>query len=197
MMIVSLVSCSKQTTTENESTTDLTVDTNGEASNNSSVESPDPPSYETNEDGTPVLSESETVTIDVIQNVTPHFAVMTWALDLSKPEIVKMYTGLDTADGILQITVTEPVATTNEKYALVLVKTKSTTDAESISNTLKAQYHTSKWGDISDCDFAVECESNYVILTMMTPGIQGTLPNKTVTVEDTIAAFKAELKSKT
>lgn len=65
-------------------------------------------------------------------------------LDISNPELVKTYTGLDNIDGIESIVVSEPMMS-SQAYSLILVKADTSKRADEIAKLMNENVNTNKW----------------------------------------------------
>lgn len=65
-------------------------------------------------------------------------------LDISNPELVKTYTGLDNIEGIESIVVSEPMMS-SQAYSLILVKADTSKRADEIAKLMNENVNTNKW----------------------------------------------------
>lgn len=65
-------------------------------------------------------------------------------LDISNPELIETYTGLENLEGIESIVVSEPMIS-SQAYSLILVKTDTNERADEIAKLMAENVNTSKW----------------------------------------------------
>lgn len=70
--------------------------------------------------------------------------LMTMPVDVTDPDAVKAYTGLDNADNIEYAVASEPMMT-SQAYSLILVKVKDGADANAIAKTMNENVDERKW----------------------------------------------------
>lgn len=117
----------------------------------------------------PELSAVENQLLALSTTMPMEFPVMTWALDLTAEdaaEQVKVYTGLDSIEGVKAVGVTEAMMNA-QAFSVVLVELDESADAKAIEEAMKAGINPSKWVCVTADDLATAVVDNYVMLAMM------------------------------
>lgn len=85
----------------------------------------------------------------IYDNVTVEMPDLeTQAMDTTDSDMVAMFTGLDSAENIEYLVVSEPLMS-SQAYSLVLVKVKEGADANSIAQTMNDNINMAKWVCVS------------------------------------------------
>ena len=71
-------------------------------------------------------------------------ALQTMPIETTDADMFNMFTGLDSAENIEYVVVSEPMMS-SQAYSLVLLKVKNGADADSIAKTMNENINTSKW----------------------------------------------------
>ena len=87
-------------------------------------------------------------------------------VDLADPDSVKYMTGLDSADGIVEAAVFEPMMG-SIAFSLVMVRTAEGTDAQTVAEAMKAGIDTRKWICVEADDLQVVSYGDVVMLIMV------------------------------
>ena len=109
----------------------------------------------------------------------------TMEIDINDADMLKMFTGLDSASKIESAAASETMMG-SQAYSLVVVKTKSAKDAESVLEEMVNGIDQRKWICVEADDLSAAHTGNVVVLMMV-----GSVHADVVTSADIIDAFRA------
>ncbi len=109
--------------------------------------------------------------------------VVTTTVDLTDANALKSFTGLDSADKISEVAVSEPMIS-SQAYSLVLVRVSDSADAEEIAQAMKDGIDPRKWICVEADDLRVVGYGDLLMLVMMDSQLADT-----ITSEQMVAAF--------
>jgi len=110
--------------------------------------------------------ELTTLIDDIYAGVTVEMpSVMTQAIDISDSDSVKAFTGLDSAEDLEYVVVSEPMMS-SQAYSLVLVKVKSGTNVDQIAKSMNENIDARKWICVTAEKVYTTSSSDVVCLVM-------------------------------
>ena len=104
----------------------------------------------------------------IYENVTVNLDLITIAVDIQDPDALAYYTGLSGAEGVQEITVSEPVISV-QAYSLVLVRLKDARQAETIAQTMFDNIDMRKWISVEATEKQAVVCGDLVMLVMLNP----------------------------
>lgn len=129
----------------------------------------------------------EGTTSEIIEQVyehkLPEFKVMSMEVDLSDAEAVKYNTGLDNADKISEVSVSESMMG-SQAYSLVMVRVKDAKDSKEVAEAMKAGINPAKWICVEADDIAAAGYGDMVMFIMVSSQLDSAAS------KDMIEAFK-------
>lgn len=128
----------------------------------------------------------EEILAGIYELTKPEFDVMNIPVELSDPDSVKYYTGLDSADGITEILVSES-ALGAHAYSLVLLRLADPADASQVAQQMFDNIDTRKWICVEAEDLRVAAAGDVVLLIM-----RSSRDAQLVTAEGVVDAFEAQ-----
>lgn len=108
----------------------------------------------------------------------------TVTVDLSDADMVKRYTGLDSADLISEAVASEPMINA-QAYSMVLVRVANEKDTASVAAAMKEGIDQRKWICVEADDLRVAADGDVIMLFMVTSDL-----SDTVTAQDMVDAFR-------
>lgn len=120
----------------------------------------------------------------VYETTKPEFPLMTQEVDLTDSEAVKYMTGLDSADKISEVAVSESM-TGSQAYSLVMARVKDAKDAKEVAEAMKAGIDPAKWVCVEADDMAIAGYGDVAMLIMVSSQF-----SDSVTAEGIVDAFK-------
>ncbi len=114
----------------------------------------------------------------------PSIGVGTIPIELSDGDAVKMYTGLDSADGITEAVASEAMISA-QAYSLVLVRLDNTDDAATVAADMEAGIDPRKWVCVEADDLQVVACGDVVMLIMVSSEL-----SDSVTSQEIVDAFR-------
>lgn len=125
---------------------------------------------------------------DIVEQIydvhSPAFGVGTMEIDLSDADMVKMYTGLDSADAVSEAVASEAMISA-QAYSMVLVRVKDAGDAEAVATDMKAGINPRKWVCVEADDLQVVACEDVVLLIMVSSQL-----SDSVTSQQIVDAFR-------
>lgn len=106
-------------------------------------------------------------------------ALETYAIDIADADMLKAFTGLDSSDKISEVTVSEPMMS-SQAYSLVLVRVKDAADAEEVATSVLGGINPRKWVCVEADDVRVMVKGDVVILYMVSSDLGETVSGDTV-----------------
>lgn len=125
----------------------------------------------------------EEILDSIYTSVKPEFDVISMPIDLTDPDGVKYFTGLDTADNVAEALVSES-ALGAQAYSLVLVRVNDAADAGEVAENMKAGIDPRKWICVGADDLRVAGAGDVVMLIMVS-----TEYADSITAEAVVTAF--------
>lgn len=105
--------------------------------------------------------------IDAVYKKNPiDLSLETDSVDISDADMLKAFTGLDSADKIKETLVSEPMMG-SQAYSFVLVRVKDAADAEEVANAMINGINPSKWICVEADDVRVMVKGDVVALYMI------------------------------
>ena len=105
--------------------------------------------------------------INAINSIeAPEFMYMVMPIDMTDADALKMFTGLDSAEGIKDVAVCESMMG-SQAYSLVVVKLENEADAKKIAEAMKAGIDPRKWICVEADDIKVSAKGNTVMFIMI------------------------------
>lgn len=105
--------------------------------------------------------------IDAVYKKNPiDLSLETDSIDISDADMLKAFTGLDSADKIKEAIVSEPMMG-SQAYSFVLVRVKDAADAEEVANAMINGINPSKWICVEADDVRVMVKGDVVALYMI------------------------------
>ena len=105
--------------------------------------------------------------INAINEVeAPEFMFGVMPVEITDADALKMFTGLDSADGIKEVAVCESMMG-SQAYSLVVVKLENASDAKKVAEAMKAGIDQRKWICVEADDLKVSGKGNTVMLIMI------------------------------
>lgn len=114
----------------------------------------------------------------------PTIGVGTIPIELSDADAVKMFTGLDSADGIKEAVASEAMISA-QAYSLVLVRLESADDAATVAADMEAGIDPRKWVCVEADDLQVVACGDVVMLIMVSSEL-----SDSVTSQEIVDAFR-------
>lgn len=111
---------------------------------------------------------------DMYKNHSVDLSLDTNTIDISNADMLKMFTGLDSGDGIAEAAVSEPMIS-SQAYSLVLVRVKDAGDAAKTAETMKNGINPRKWICVEADDIATAYAGNVVMLFMVSSDFADTV----------------------
>ncbi len=90
----------------------------------------------------------------------------TASVDISDTDMLKAFTGLDSADKIKEVAVSEPMIS-SQAYSFVLVRAKNAADAEEVAGAVLSGINPRKWVCVEADDIRVMVKGDVVALYMV------------------------------
>ncbi len=90
----------------------------------------------------------------------------TSSIDVSDADMLKAFTGLDSADKVKEVAVSEPMMS-SQAYSFVLVRVKDAADAEEVANSMLEGINPRKWVCVEADDIRVMIKGDVVALYMV------------------------------
>ena len=131
----------------------------------------------------PELSETEKRMNALTAACPVEFPTMTMAVDITDVDSIGYYTGLTSAEGILEVVFNEPMMS-SQAYSIVLVKLDDGVDANAIADAMKTGVNPAKWVCVEADDVMTAVDGNYVLLVMLSSDFAEAL-----TAQDVVDAF--------
>lgn len=183
VMCVGLVACGEKTpektepdntqteTPAPEDTTpseDVTTPEDGETGDDATEGDDEATTPEEGEgEGEDVLMAETAVLLDTLSTLVPmQFPLGVMTIDHTDLEALEAYTGLKANDGIVEMSVMEPLMG-SMAYSVVLVKLDGTADAEAMATNIKDSVNPRKWICVEADDLNAAVVGEYVIFAML------------------------------
>lgn len=112
-------------------------------------------------------------------------ALQTMDIDISDPDALKAFTGLDSSDGISEAVASEAMIS-SQAYSLVLVRADDPSGVSDIAKAMESGINTAKWICVEADDMDVAAAGNVVMLIMVSSQLADS-----VTSAQMIEAFKS------
>lgn len=122
----------------------------------------------------------------IYESAKPEFGLMTMDVNISDPEALKAYTGLDNADKVSEAVASEPLMG-SQAYSLVLVRVKDSADAKDVAEAMKNGIDPRKWICVEADQLRVSAGGDVVMLIMMSSNFN----TEALSVDKITDAFKA------
>ena len=90
----------------------------------------------------------------------------TTSIDISDADMLKAFTGLDSADKVKEVAVSEPMMS-SQAYSFVLVRVKDAADAEEVASSMLEGINPRKWVCVEADDIRVMMKGDVVALYMV------------------------------
>jgi hypothetical protein len=123
------------------------------------------PTEDTNEPSL-ALTATETVLNNIIEKQPMQFPTMVMPLDLTDVFAIESYTGLKSADGIVEGAFCEAMMG-SQAFSLVLVKVADPANAEAVAKAMQEGINPRKWICVEADDLMVVATGDLVLLAMM------------------------------
>lgn len=123
------------------------------------------PTEDTNEPSL-ALTATETVLNSIIEKQPMQFPTMVMPLDLTDVFAIEAYTGLKSADGIVEGAFCEAMMG-SQAFSLVLVKVADPANAEAVAKAMQEGINPRKWICVEADDLMVVATGDLVLLAMM------------------------------
>ena len=118
-------------------------------------------------DAVDIATASAEAIIDAINEIeAPEFMFGVIPVEISDADALKMYTGLDSAEGIKEVAVCESMMG-SQAYSLVVVKLENADNAKKIAEAMKAGIDPRKWICVEADDLKVSAKGDVVMLIMV------------------------------
>ena len=112
------------------------------------------------------MSAMETLLNDIVEIQPVEFMGMTMPVDLADVDAVKYFTGLDSAEGVLEAAVFEPMIG-SIAFSMVAVQVAEGADAEAVAEAMKTGIDTRKWICVEANDLMVATSGDVALLIMV------------------------------
>ena len=112
------------------------------------------------------LSAMETLLNSIVEINPVEFMGMTMPVDLADVDAVKYFTGLDSAEGVLEAAVFEPMMG-SIAFSMVAVQVAEGADVEAVAEEMKNNIDTRKWICVEANDLMVVTHEDVVLLVMV------------------------------
>lgn len=122
---------------------------------------------------------------EIYKNHEAGIPVQTMDIDISDPNALKSYTGLDSSDGINEAVASEAMIM-SQAYSLVLVRANDPSKVADIAKAMKSGIDTRKWICVEADDMNVVAAGNVVMLIMVDSQLADT-----VTSAQIVDSFKS------
>ena len=132
------------------------------------------------------LTAMETLLNSIVEIQPVEFMGMSMPVDLTDADAVKYFTGLDTAEGVKEAAVFEPMIG-SIAFSMVAVQVEEGTDAAAVAEAMKAGIDTRKWICVEANDLLV-ATSNDVALLIMVDSNNGLTAQSFVDAFNTVVA---------
>jgi predicted small lipoprotein YifL len=179
IMVFSLVACGRNKTPETTApVADTTVNENptetNPVENDTNVTTPatepdveiNPDATEPSEDKEVVLTDTESFLTELVGYLPLQFGTMTMTVKLNDADALNYYTGLSSADGIVEAAFNEPMMS-SQAYSVVLVKVAEGTDANTIADAMRSGINPNKWLCVEADSVDVYVYGQYALLVML------------------------------
>ncbi len=164
-------------------------DSSEESDTNMTLPADKLPGAANKDDASDTVSLSNKTTADIIEMLYAKKSVDlyldTLKVDVTDADSVKFYTGLSSTDGLKEISVSEPMMS-SQAYSLVLVRVTEGTDAASVAASMKSGINPAKWICV-EADHVMAASSGDLALLFM---VQSDLED-TMSTSDVLEAFQA------
>ena len=112
------------------------------------------------------MSAMETLLNSIVEINPVEFMGMTMPVDLADVDAVKYFTGLDSAEGVLEAAVFEPMIG-SIAFSMVAVQVAEGADAEAVAEAMKNGIDTRKWICVEANDLMVATSEDVALLIMV------------------------------
>ena len=112
------------------------------------------------------LTAMETLLNSIVEIQPVEFMGMTMPVDLADVDAVKYFTGLDSAEGVKEAAVFEPMIG-SIAFSMVAVQVEEGADAAAVAEAMKSGIDTRKWICVEANDLMVVNAGNVVLLVMV------------------------------
>lgn len=133
----------------------------------------------------PIDMELTALIDKIYETKAPEFGVVTMPIELSDPDQVKMFTGLDSTDLISEAAFSES-AIGSQAYSLVLVRLKDMADAAEVAEAIKTNVDPRKWICVEADDLRVVASGDVVMLIMVDSAF-----SDSITADAIVEAFQS------
>lgn len=120
----------------------------------------------------------------IYEKKDPGISVVTVAIEQSDPDMVKMYTGLDSADSIREAAASESMLG-SQAYSLVLVRVTDEKETAAVAKAMREGIDQRKWVCVEADDLQVVGSGDLVMLFMVSSDF-----SDTVTSDAMVEAFR-------
>lgn len=128
-----------------------------------------------------VESMSASQVLDAIDKYeSPDFMHGQLPVDITNPQTLKMFTGLDSAEGIVEVAVDEALIG-SQAYSLVVVKVEDPANAKTIAEAIYNGIDTRKWICVEADDTKAAGKGNTVMFVMVDSEFKDTISAASVT----------------
>lgn len=131
------------------------------------------------------LSETELALLKILEipRFNESFPTMTWRVEIEKPELLKMYSGLDSLGDVIEMSVmqsaTDMIGIDPVVFNLVLVKLSTSKNAASIADSMKNGIDISSWPQVNRDNVKTYVVDNFIIMSIMTEDLYSAIGDAT------------------
>ena len=131
------------------------------------------------------LSETELALLKMIEipRFNAAFPTMTWRIEIEKPELLKMYSGLDSLGDVIEMSVvqsaTDMMGLDPVVFDLVLVKLRTSKNASSIANAMRDNIDITSWPQVDRDNIKTYVVDNFIVMSIMTDDLYNALGDAT------------------
>lgn len=123
-------------------------------------------SDDNNGDSSAVSMALDEIISSLYESNPTELSLETSAIDITDADMLKAFTGLDSSDKISEVTVSEPMMS-SQAYSLVLIRVKDAADAEEVANSVLGGINPRKWVCVEADDIRVMVKGDVVALYMV------------------------------
>lgn len=118
------------------------------------------------EGGDEFTLSSEEIINSIYEKNPVDLSLETSSIDITDADMLKAFTGLDSADKVKEVYVSEPMMS-SQAYSLVVVRVKDKADAEEIASAVLDGINPRKWICVEADDIRVMVKGDAVVLYMV------------------------------
>ena len=167
VMVFGMVACGATENKETEPATEIVTEATEEVTEEVTEEATEEVTEEIVEDEFVMeLSAMETLLNSIVEIQPVEFMGMSMPVDLADVDAVKYFTGLDSAESVLEAAVFEPMIG-SIAFSMVAVQAAEGADVEAVAEAMKSGIDTRKWICVEANDLMVVTSGDVALLVMV------------------------------